>query len=189
MPVLSNFRAISAALCVVIVGACAPATQRAPDTANQSYDELIDDLGNIEVSTAAFEDLPGNTQAEKLLYQAGTVAQMKVAMLVMFDTQARTLRMAGNTQAADELDKSRSLMMQAVDVELESMIVDAGLLYEKYLEPEEIDRLIVLHSDPAMQKLIHNQPQMSQEMLPIGEEFGLRVGARYEKLARTQGGN
>ncbi len=185
MPVLLNCRAISAALCFVLVGACSPAAE-APKAQDLSYESLKNDLSQIEVNIPALEDLPGETQAEKFLYQAGVVSQMQTAMLVMFDTQAKTLRLAGNTEVADELDKSRPLMMQAVDTELDSMIVEAGLLYEKFLEPEEIERLIVLHSDPIMQKLIRNQPEMSQGMLPIGESFGLRVGQRYQDLLKSE---
>jgi len=185
MPVSLNYRAISAALCFLIVGACAPATQ-APKAEDLSYETLLTDLGKIEVKTAALEDLPGETQAEKLLYQAGIVSQMQTAMLVMFDAQAKTLRVAGNEEVADQLDKSRPLMMKAVNIELDAMVVDAGLLYEKFLEPEEIERLIVLHSDPVMQKLIRNQPEMAQGMLPIGESFGLRVGQRYQELLKGE---
>jgi hypothetical protein len=185
MPVLLNFRAISAALCITIIGGCSPKTQ-APVADDLSYETLSTEIGEIEVNIAAVADLPGATQAEKLLYQAGIVSQMQTAMLVMFDTQAKTLRLAGNSEIADELDNSRPLMMEAVNIELDVMIADAGLLYEKYLEPSEIERLIVLHSDPAMQKLIRNQPQMAQGMLPIGEDFGVRVGARYQELLTSK---
>lgn len=185
MLVSSNFRAISALLCVFILGACAPVGQSAVES-DQSYDELSNDLGRIEVNIAAFEDLPGETRAEKLLYQSGIVSQMQTTMLIMFDTQARTLRLAGNNEVADELMKSRDLMMDAVDIELETMIAEAGLLYEELLGPEDIDRLIVLHSDPAMKKLILNQPKLAQGMVPIGERFGVNVSIRYEELLKNK---
>ena len=76
--------------------------------------------------------------------------------------------------------------MQAVDLEMSGMIEDAGLLYTQMFEPEEIERLIILHSDPAMQKLILNQPKLTQDMIPIGEQFGLRVGLKYQELLAAQ---
>ena len=185
MPVLSNFRAISATLLIVGLCACKPAV-KAPDKTGQTYD-LSSEIGNLKVENIAFEDLPGETRAEKLLYQAGIVTQMQTAMLVVFDTQAQTMRLSGNTKLANEFTKNRSVMMEAVNLELSGMIKDAGLLYEEHLDADEIERLIVLHSDPAMQKLIQNQPKISQSMLPIGEAFGVRVAARYEKLILEAG--
>jgi len=187
MHVLSNFRAISATLLIVGLCACKPANISA-DKGNKSYDtsDLSAEIGKIKIDATSIEEVPGDTRAEKLLYQAGIVGQMQTAMLVMFDAQAQTARIAGNKKLADELTVNRSLMMEAVNTELDSMIKDAGLLYEEFLEPDEIERLIVLHSDPAMQKLIQNQPRMSQGMLPIGEAFGLRVGKKYEDLVREK---
>jgi len=151
-----------------------------------SYDSLSEAIANIEVNPASLEELPGDTRAEKLLYQAGIIAQMQTAMLVMFDTQAKTVPMSGNSELADELEESRDIMMEAVNLELESMIKDAGVLYEAHLEPEDIERLIVLHSDPAMQKLIQKQPEISQGMLPIGQSFGIRAGMRYQELVEAK---
>jgi len=180
MHVLSNFRAISAVLLILGLSACSERSKIVePDL---SYDSLSEAISKIEVNSASLADLPGETQAEKLLYQAGIVAQMQTAMLVMFDTQAKTARMSGNSEFADELVKSRDVMMEAVNLEMETMIKDAGKLYETHLEADDIERLIVLHSDPAMQKLIQSQPEISQGMLPIGQTFGLRVGARYQEL-------
>lgn len=181
MLVSLNFRAISAALLIFGLSACGQSPELAkPDL---SYDRLSEAISNIEVASSTVEDLPGDTRAEKLLYQAGIVAQMQTAMLVMFDTQAKTLRMSGNTAFADKLEANRDLMMEAVNFELATMVKDAGVLYEAHLEPDEIERLIVLHSDPVMQKLIQKQPKISQGMLPIGESFGIRVAAKYEALA------
>jgi len=185
MLVSSNFRAISAVLLFAGLCACKPAVQT-PNLDDLSYDELSKEIGKLKADTSSFEDLPGETRAEKLLYQAGIVAQMQTAMLVTFDTQAKTVRFSGNTKLADELEATRDIMMEAVELELSELIKDAGLLYENYLEPEEIERLIVLHSDPTMQKLIQNQPKMSQGMIPIGEKFGLRVGAKYEELVKKK---
>jgi len=181
MPVSSNFRAISTTFLIAGLCACKPAA-KAPQNPFESYDALSSDIGNLKVETYSIEDLPGDTRAEKLLYQAGIVSQMKTSMLVMFDTQAKTVRLSGNTKMADEIEANRGLMMKAVDSEIASMIKEAGLLYESYLSPEEIERLIVLHSEPVMQKLIKNQPKIAQGMLPIGEEFGLRVAARMATL-------
>lgn len=186
MPVSLNFRAISALILIAALGACKPAAQSPKAVTKVSYDDLNRQIGDIEVKHVSFDELPGDTRAEKLLYQAGIVSQMQTAMLVMFDTQAKTLRAAGNNKAADEVLESREVMMQAVDLELSSMIKGAGLLYEEVLEPEEIERLIVLHADPVMQKLISNQPMISQSMIPVGEQFGLRAAARYEELIRAK---
>jgi len=185
MPASLNFRAISAVLIFAGLCACKPAFQ-SPKEPDLSFERLSNDIANIEVNTSSFEDLPGTTRAEKLLYQAGIVNQMQTAMLVMFDAQAKTANLSGNKALANELIKNRQIMMEAVNLELATMIVDAGLLYEKHLEPDEIERLIVLHSDPVMQKLIQKQPIMSQAMIPIGETFGIRVGERYEQLLKKK---
>lgn len=185
MPVLSNLRAISATLVIAGLCACKPVV-KTPEKFDPSFTELSNEIGKLKVNTVAFEDLPGDTRAEKLLYQAGIVTQMQTAMLVMFDVQAQTARMSGNQKLANELTESRSLMMEAVNAELNTMIKDAGALYEEFLEPDEIERLIVLHSDPAMQKLIVNQPEMSQRMIPIGEAFGLRIATKYDVLVKEK---
>lgn len=186
MPVSLNFPAISAVVIFAVLAACKPAVEAPKVSPQLSYDALSDQIGKIDVNIASFDELPGETRAEKLLYQAGIVSQMQTAMLVMFDTQEKAIRISGNTVLADELVETRGLLMEAVDTELGSMIKEAGLLYEEFLEPEEIERLIVLHSDPAMQKLILSQPKIAQSMIPIGENFGLRIGAKYDELARAR---
>lgn len=185
MPVSSNFRAISTLILIGALGACKPAATSS-ESQKVSYDEVSRQIGKIDVKYVPFDELPGETRAEKLLYQSGIVSQMQAGMLLMFDAQAKTLRAAGNEKAADELDGGRDLLMQAVDLEMSGMIEDAGLLYTQMFEPEEIERLIILHSDPAMQKLILNQPKLTQDMIPIGEQFGLRVGLKYQELLAAQ---
>jgi len=185
MPVLSNFRAISATLVIAGLCACKPATQ-SPKKAEISFSDVSTEIGKLKVDSSSFEDLPGNTRAEKLLYQSGIVTQMQSTMLIMIDTQVKTIRISGNDKLADEIHSTRDVMMEAIDLELASMVEDAGKLYESHFEPDEIERLIVLHSDPAMQKLIQNLPQITQGMLPIGETFGQRVGARYEEILKNR---
>jgi len=186
MPVSLNFRAISAALLIAGLCACKP-TVESPKKVDAPLGDVSKEIGKLKVDTSSFEDLPGDTRAEKLLYQSGIVTQMQSTMLIMFDTQTKTVRLSGNDKLANELTQNRDIMMEAVNLELSSMIKDAGKLYESHFEPDEIERLIELHSDPAMQKLIQTQPQITQGMLPIGEAFGLRVGARYDALASKKG--
>ncbi len=103
MPVSSNFRAISIGLICLFLNACQPQTK--PNAIDLSFDELSSELEKIEVEIVPFDELAGETRAEKLLYQAGLVNQMETALLVMFDTQIKTMRMAGNDEIADELKK------------------------------------------------------------------------------------
>ncbi len=184
MHVLSKVKVIGFGIALASLAACGPAAN-AP-TIDASYDELSTQLGNVKVESIPFDELPGDTRAEKLLYQAGIVSQMQTAMLVMFDTQIKTMRFAGNDKMADELSENRDILMGVMDEQMGDFVKDAGGVYDEFLNAEEIERLIVLHSDPAMKKLILNQPKMSQKMVPIGERFGQRASVKYEQALKAK---
>ena len=178
MPVLSNLRVISLGALAVIFSACQPAESSKETVFSPS---LAEQLGEIEVKTVPFDQLPGETRAEKLLYQAGIVSQMQTASLVAYDMQVEAVKAAGNSALAKELQNNRTLLMDAMNAEVETFVKDAGALYESHFTDAEIERMIAIHSDPVMQKLVKTQPQLSQDILPAAEAFGLRAGKRFEK--------
>jgi len=183
MPGLLRLSATSLALGALLLNGCKSETSAPVSATNPS---LSEQLGNVQADMRELDALPGETRAEKLLYQAGIVSQMQTASLVMFDTQIKTVEMAGNQAMATELKENRELLTQALDKEVPDFVKDAGLLYDKYFTPEEIERLIVLHSDPVMRKLVETQPKLSQEIIPAATEFGNRAGQEFERLVRQK---
>ena len=187
MHVSSKLRGISAAACVALLCACQPTADTAPQAAKtKDVPSLYERLGEVKVDIGAFEDLPGETRAEKLLYQSGVVSQMKTVTLVMFDTQIQTIEVAGNAALAEELRNTQDELSEAMEESLDVFIADAAKIYESYLTSEEIERLIALHSDPAMQKLIQVNPKISQDIIPAATAFGERASIRYEALVAAK---
>ena len=181
LPVIRLLRAIGASAAVLVLAACQQPNSKTLELAD--YSELSDQLGAIIVETVPFDELPGETRAEKLLYQAGIVAQMKTASLVMIDTQIKTLELAGNEEVVAIMKKNREMMMVAMEAEASQFVTEAAAVYEQYVTPEEIERLIVLHGDPAMQKLLSQQPQISRDLLPAATAFGERAALRMQNTA------
>lgn len=60
-------------------------------------------------------------------------------------------------------------------------------VYEKYYTRDDILGIIAFYQSPLGQKLISTQPQVMQESLAVGQEFGQEVAARVEARLKKEG--
>ncbi|MEH6663177.1 MAG: DUF2059 domain-containing protein [Parasphingorhabdus sp.] len=82
-------------------------------------------------------------------------------------------------KAGIELDEAliknlRSAMIEELDLVMEEYTkktrIEAAFIYAKYYEPQELDRLAEIYTDPVMQKSIEIGPKIQVELVSLGME-------------------
>ena len=170
-------------MAVIGITACNQNSQNVP-TDNTS---LSDQLGELKTENmASLEDLPGRNSVEKLLYLQGVPQAVKSTTLIFLDGQISTLEETGQAEVAKTLKNNRKLLVQAIDENMQEYVEDAAEVYETTFTPEEIDELVKIHNSPTMRKLIDNQIEIQQEVLPIAEQWGQKVADRFQILVTNQ---
>lgn len=148
---------------------------------------LVEQIEQLEMSPQRpFEELPGETNTEKLLYLLDLPTMTKSVALIALDGQIETLERTGNKEVATQLKNTRKLMLQAMDETMDGFVDSAAAVYDDFLTPDEISHLIKVYQDPAMQKMMKNQLAMQAKMVPVGEVWGNEVSRRYQELAAEQ---
>lgn len=106
---------------------------------------------------------PAKQQSVKQLMQLTGAGNLSVQILNQLVTSFK--RMAPNQPQKFWDD----FAAQADPDELENMIIP---IYQKYLSEKEIQQLIEFYSSPLGKKLVSVQPQIMQESIQVGQEWG-----------------
>ena len=81
----------------------------------------------------------------------------------------------------DELEQE---ITKTAPAELAIMIVP---VYRKYLSQEELNEIIAFYKTPAGQKLATVSPQISAELLSVGQQWGLQLSQKVLKQLQEKG--
>lgn len=132
-------------------------------------------------------NIPGKNPSEQLMYLLGIPDATKGALLVSLDTNIEVMRQTGATEQADVMQSTRRLFIQAADENMDMFLEIAADVYAQKFTPEEIERLIVLYSDPVLQKMTFNQIELMSDTTGAVEQWAEIVGGRYAELVEEQG--
>ena len=89
--------------------------------------DLIEQLDELEPSSVVEAgNIPGDTDAEKLLYVLDAATGTKSAILIFVDSQIDTFEATGNRKEANELRKNRVLLSQAANETVDIYIRDVA---------------------------------------------------------------
>ncbi|MEP6342978.1 MAG: hypothetical protein ABJ275_06655 [Maricaulaceae bacterium] len=175
---------------LTVVAACGGASTSAPNDAevNKSLHEQLDNIKPSEAIDIA--NLPGDTDAEKLLYLLDVPTATKSAMLIILDGQIKTFEATGNKKQADALRGNLASLTQAVDEKIYIYVRDAAKVYEEFFTPDELLQLIEVFSQPVMEKFTATSVDLQQKALPVAETWSTdHVVPRYTELLKEQSGN
>jgi uncharacterized protein len=145
---------------------------------------LVAALGLFALSTRA-EDAPASAEnpeakradVRKLLEISGTGAMGKQAAEQMI-TQFRTSMPNVQAEFWDEFQKE-------IDPnKLTEMCIPP---YEKHLSHAEVKELIKFYESPIGQKLVKVQPQIMQECMVIGQQWGQEIGQKVVAKLQEKG--
>ena len=75
-------------------------------------------------------------------------------------------------------------LLQNANKELAVMMVP---VYRKYLTQEELDKIIEFYETPIGRKLAEVSPHISDEMLTIGQQWGMQFSQRILQQLKDQG--
>jgi len=132
-------------------------------------------------------NLPGKTPTEKLLYLLDTPKAVQSATLIFLDTQISSFEAAGNKTEAEALRKSRVLLAQALEENIDDFITTGASVYDDIFTKDEIEQLTVIYSQPVMQKMTASTIDVQQRLLPLSEEWSNKhVLPRFQQLVKEQ---
>jgi uncharacterized protein len=60
-------------------------------------------------------------------------------------------------------------------------------VYSKYLTKEDLEEMIKFYETPVGKKFAENTPKIMRESMQIGQEWGMRIGEKFEKKIRERG--
>ena len=185
-------RLMGGLLAAILLAGCAEtavpgkvAVEADSEAVKQTTSDRISALPRSEAIDIAA--IPGDSSAERLLHLMGVPDATKGAMMVSIDSNIEVLRASGATAQADQLEANRALLLQAADENMDAYLDIASDVYEKYYTQDELDRLVVLFSDPLMQKHATAQLDLLGEMTTAAEAWAETVGERYAELVEEQG--
>ena len=116
-------------------------------------------------------NLQGNTDTEKLLHLLDIPTALRSVTLVILDTQISSFEAVGNKTEAKALKKNRELLTQALDEAMGEYVEATAKVYEEYFTKAEIKELIVIYSQPIMQKQIASNVDIQQKLIPVSETW------------------
>ena len=101
---------------------------------------------------------------------ASVLDLMPVMALQIVQKQRESLNVGQLTPKQQE--KIEGLLKQYIEKSMnlypvEEIIADARTVYQKYIRRDDADVLIEFYRTPAMQRMMHFQPVISQEYLPL----------------------
>ncbi len=117
---------------------------------------------------------------EELLSVSGSGAVLQKiipSMLSMLKEQIPIIPDAYWNELEQEITKT-------APAELAIMIVP---VYRKYLSQEELNEIIAFYKTPAGQKLATVSPQISAELLSVGQQWGLQLSQKVLKQLQEKG--
>lgn len=81
-------------------------------------------------------------------------------------------------------EEAEKEMTQTANSELAAMMVP---VYRKYLSQEELDEIIAFYETPAGRKLAEVSPQISTEMMTIGQQWGMQLSQKIYQQLKDKG--
>jgi len=136
-------------------------------------------LVTIFVSVSAVQaDIPQEKrkEIEKMLQLTGMeklMEQMKSQMLSALKTQMTQVPEAFWTKFQEKMDTH----------ELLEKIIP---LYDKYYTLEDLKAVNAFYESPAGQRVLSNMPQIMQESMKIGQEWGAKIGKQAAEEAMKE---
>lgn len=149
---------------------------------NRTIQEKLDDTKNI-----AALDIPDDaTLAETLLYSLGVDKTTRSMFLIGIDANMTTAIAANPNLNKAELDNYSRLAMIALEEEIPRFISEAAKVYEAKYSDEEMLLIMDFYKTDTGQKFIATQSELMSEMVPIGEDLGLRVSKKIEDILEQE---
>ena len=185
---MNNMLKIIGLTSVLCVASCSP--ESVPNTQTDEKADLVEQLADLKPSAVLENDnIPGDTDAEKLMYVLDVATATKSGILIFLDTQIESFEAIGNTEEAAALRQNRVWLTQAADEKIEIFIKEAAKVYEAVFTPEEIKTYLEVFSRPEMQKYSRTTIALQQEMLPVATRWSEdHVVPRYVELIEQQAG-
>ena len=129
--------------------------------------------------------VPGSTPTEQLLHLLGMPETARQAMLAGLDRRVAAMEASGDAEQVEQaarISETRPFILQAANENMDTYIAQVAAIYDANFTEAEIQRLLVLHADPAMQAFQERRPVVNAEVAAISSEYASLVGNRYADL-------
>ena len=156
----------------------------------QSHEHLTEQLEAIKPSASVdIANIPGETDAEKLMYLLDIATATKAATLIFLDSQIDAFEAAGNSSQANSLRENRVLLLQALNEKIDIYVKQSAEIYEGFYTDEELAAYVDIFSRPEMQKFTRSTVTLQQKAVPIATAWSENhVVPRYTELLKEKAG-
>jgi len=90
-------------------------------------------------------------------------------------------------QAPDSDSEFFKLMEQEFTVKaMKELFHKMVPVYAKYFTQEDLEQLIAFYETPIGQKFVNTTPMVMQESMQIGQEWGMELGKKIEKMMKER---
>jgi uncharacterized protein len=132
-------------------------------------------LGSAHAQSTSYK-----STLKTLLEAAGTEATFKVAIKQMFDMfkQQKT-----NVPESVWADFEKEFSQTSMDDLVEMMVP----IYQRHMTEDELKNIIKFYETPAGKKYAEKTPLIMQESMQAGQEWGMKVGQRFQEKLKEKG--
>jgi uncharacterized protein len=123
--------------------------------------------------------------ATELLQALGTESQFQAVLPVLFN-QMRQVMVAANPAAGKELDEIMPRMQEKFASRKADVVPMLAQVYARRLPIEDMKAMTVFFRSPAGQRFVATQPQLMQESVGLGQEWGRRLGQDLERELKEE---
>ena len=99
----------------------------------------------------------------------------------------QTMNMLKQQHAEVSAEVWNELEKEFLKTSLEDLVDLLVPVYSKYLDQNDLEKIINFYQTPAGKKLAGSTPLIMQESMQIGQQWGMKIGQEFEKKLRERG--
>ena len=99
----------------------------------------------------------------------------------------QTVNMLKQQHSEVSVEVWNDLEKEFLKTSLEDLVDLLVPVYSKYLDQNDLEKIINFYQTPAGKKLAGSTPLIMQESMQIGQQWGMKIGQEFEKKLREKG--
>jgi uncharacterized protein len=123
--------------------------------------------------------------ATELLQALGTENQFQAVLPMLFN-QMRQVAVAANPAAGKELDDIMPRLVEKFSSRKADVVPMLAQVYARRLPIDDMKAMTIFFRSPAGQRFVATQPQLMQEAVVLGQEWGRRLGQDVEREIKEE---
>lgn len=145
----------------------------------KSISTLVLVLFSTTISLAQADSKYSNTL--KTMFEVSGTSESYQAVI------KQTVNMLKQQHSEVSVEVWNDLEKEFLKTSLEDLVDLLVPVYNKYLDQNDLEKIIDFYQTPAGKKLAGSTPLIMQESMQIGQQWGMKIGQEFEKKLREKG--